>query len=110
MDPKRQASPASKAEPKRDRRLSALARGGDRPGPATGAGGDGIFRRPGAAGKEVLVTKDRGKFLPSRFAPYTTVTVHPSSILRVRADEERHKAMADFVEDLIKAAIRLKNP
>ena len=61
----------------------------------------------GLLGKEILVTKDRGKFLPSRFAPYTTVTVHPSSICRVHDDGERHKAMADFVEDLIKAAMKL---
>lgn len=62
----------------------------------------------GLLGKEVLVTKDRGKFLPSRFAPFTTVTVHPSSILRARTDEERHQTMADFVKDLIKAARILK--
>ena len=33
-------------------------------------------------------------------APYVTATVHPSSILRQRTDEEREQAMASLVDDL----------
>lgn len=51
-------------------------------------------------GKSVLVTRDRGRFLPSGRTPYATVTVHPSSILRSRTDEERRAAMDRFVDDL----------
>lgn len=59
---------------------------------ATGA--RGIF------GKDVQVTRDRGRLIPSSPAPYATATVRPSSILRSRTDEERLAAMATFVEDL----------
>lgn len=51
-------------------------------------------------GKDVRVTRDRGRFLPSKLAPYATVTVHPSSILRAQSDEQRHAAMEEFVRDL----------
>ncbi len=51
-------------------------------------------------GKEVRVTRDHGRFLPTPRAPYATVTVHPSSILRAPSEEDRHRAMAGFVEDL----------
>jgi DNA polymerase len=46
------------------------------------------------------VTKDRGRPVASDLAPYVLATVHPSSILRQRTDEERAVAMADFVADL----------
>jgi uracil-DNA glycosylase len=59
-------------------------------------------------GKEVRVTVDRGRLLRSDLAPFTTATVHPSSILRARTDEERHAAMERFVEDLKKVASILK--
>jgi uracil-DNA glycosylase family protein len=36
----------------------------------------------------------------SNLAPYVIATVHPSSILRQRTDEERQAAMDDFVADL----------
>jgi DNA polymerase len=51
-------------------------------------------------GKDVRVTRDHGRFLPSDLAPYVTVTVHPSSILRAPSEEDRHRAMAGLVEDL----------
>lgn len=51
-------------------------------------------------GKKVLVTRDHGQFIPTDRAPYATVTIHPSAILRSRSDQERHAAMEQFVADL----------
>ena len=51
-------------------------------------------------GHQFRVTKDRGRPVESDLAPYVLATVHPSSILRQRTDEERDAAMADFVADL----------
>lgn len=51
-------------------------------------------------GRQFRVTKDRGRPVDSDLAPYVLATVHPSSILRQRTDEERDTAMADFVADL----------
>jgi uracil-DNA glycosylase family protein len=51
-------------------------------------------------GRQFRVTKDRGRPVESDLAPYVLATVHPSSILRQRTDEERNAAMADFVADL----------
>jgi uracil-DNA glycosylase family protein len=51
-------------------------------------------------GRQFRVTKDRGRPIESDLAPHVLATVHPSSILRQRTDEERAAAMADFVADL----------
>jgi uracil-DNA glycosylase len=51
-------------------------------------------------GRQFRVSKDRGRPIDSELAPYVLATVHPSSILRQRTDEERAAAMADFVADL----------
>ena len=51
-------------------------------------------------GKQFRVTKQRGTWVESELAPHVTATIHPSSILRQRSDEERHKEMAGFVADL----------
>ena len=51
-------------------------------------------------GGQFRVTKDRGRPVDSDLARFVLATVHPSSILRQRTDEERATAMADFVEDL----------
>jgi uracil-DNA glycosylase len=58
-------------------------------------------------GSKVRVTKDRGRFLESDIAPAVSVTVHPSSILRIEDDEERHAARAELVADFRKIAGRL---
>jgi len=58
-------------------------------------------------GSKVRVTKDRGRFLESDIAPAVSVTVHPSSILRIDDDEERRAARAELVADLAKIAKRL---
>ena len=55
-------------------------------------------------GKAFRVTKERGRLVPSRFAPYALATVHPSSLLRAPDEESRHREMRLFVEDLKKIA------
>ena len=61
-------------------------------------------------GKTVRVTRDHGQRLESRLAPFTTVTVHPSSILRARSDDERHAALEGLVADLRVVARALRAP
>jgi DNA polymerase len=51
-------------------------------------------------GSSFRVTKSRGQFVESELAPLATATVHPSSILRARTDEERDRAFYAFVADL----------
>jgi len=51
-------------------------------------------------GKQFRVTRQRGTWVESDLAEHVTATIHPSSILRQRTDEERHKEMAGFVADL----------
>lgn len=55
-------------------------------------------------GKQVLVTRDRGRLLPFARVPYAVVTVHPSAILRLPDDTQRQEAMDRFVKDLQSAA------
>jgi uracil-DNA glycosylase len=59
-------------------------------------------------GRSFRVTKSRGEFVDSDLAPLTTATVHPSSILRARSDEEREDAYREFVADLLVIAERLQ--
>jgi uracil-DNA glycosylase family 4 len=58
-------------------------------------------------GRGVRVTQDRGKPLESELAPWVMVTVHPSSILRARGDDERKAAYRAFVDDLGAVAVHL---
>jgi uracil-DNA glycosylase len=51
-------------------------------------------------GKQFRVTKQRGTWVESELAEHVTATIHPSSILRQRSDEDRHRELAGFVEDL----------
>jgi uracil-DNA glycosylase len=51
-------------------------------------------------GRTFKVTQQRGMFVESPLAPLVTATVHPSSILRSRTDEERRVALDAFVQDL----------
>ena len=51
-------------------------------------------------GKQFRVTKQRGTWVESNLAEHVTATVHPSSILRQRTDEERHREMEGLVADL----------
>jgi uracil-DNA glycosylase len=59
-------------------------------------------------GRSFRVTQSRGQFVDSDLAPLTTATVHPSSILRARSDEEREEAYREFVADLLVIAERLQ--
>jgi uracil-DNA glycosylase family protein len=51
-------------------------------------------------GGSFRVMRSRGQFVDSDLAPHVTATVHPSSILRARSDEERAQAYQAFVADL----------
>jgi len=51
-------------------------------------------------GAQFRVSREHGQFVASNLAPYVTATVHPSSILRQRTDEEREAAMTSFIADL----------
>jgi uracil-DNA glycosylase len=51
-------------------------------------------------GSKVKVTKDRGRLLDSELAPIVGVTVHPSSILRIREEDERRVARGELAADL----------
>ena len=54
-------------------------------------------------GPEVRVRRDRGQPLPTRWAPWATVTWHPSALLRL-PEEARPQAQAELVADLRAAA------
>jgi DNA polymerase len=51
-------------------------------------------------GSGFKVSAQRGKFVDSSLAPLVMATVHPSSVLRSRTDEDRRRAMEEFVADL----------
>ena len=55
-------------------------------------------------GREVRVTRDRGRLLDSALAPAALATVHPSSILRAPDEAARRSERAAFVDDLRVAA------
>lgn len=59
-------------------------------------------------GKSFRVTQERGKVLPSQWAPGVLATVHPSSILRAPDETARREQTALFVDDLRVAAAYLK--
>jgi DNA polymerase len=58
-------------------------------------------------GPAFKVSTERGRFLSSPLAPLVMATVHPSSVLRARTDEERHEAMEEFIADLKTLAKKL---
>jgi DNA polymerase len=51
-------------------------------------------------GRRFRVTKERGTWVESDLAEHVTATIHPSAILRQRTDEDRHREMDAFVDDL----------
>lgn len=55
-------------------------------------------------GPKFRVTRQRGEFIESSFAPYIMATVHPSSILRAPDDETRRLELRRFIDDLKKLA------
>ena len=58
-------------------------------------------------GATFKVSSERGTFVESPLAPLVMATVHPSSVLRAQTDEERQRAMEEFVADLRTLAKRL---
>jgi DNA polymerase len=58
-------------------------------------------------GREFRVTRQRGSWVPSPYAPLVTATVHPSSILRA-PDETRGAERDLFVRDLAGVAAELE--
>jgi uracil-DNA glycosylase len=59
-------------------------------------------------GRDFKITKHRGELIESDLARYVIATVHPSSILRARTDDERRIAMAAFIDDLRHVAAALE--
>lgn len=57
-------------------------------------------------GPDVRVTKDRGRFFESPFAPAAMPTFHPAAVLRA-PDKYRRQHRESLVEDLRKVAARL---
>jgi DNA polymerase len=55
-------------------------------------------------GRGFRVSRERGRVLATRLSERTLATVHPSSILRQRSSEDRHREMERFVQDLKVAA------
>jgi uracil-DNA glycosylase len=58
-------------------------------------------------GPGIQVTKHRGRMFESALAPFVTVTVHPSSILRASDDTARKVALKQFTDDLREIARKL---
>ena len=51
-------------------------------------------------GRHFSVTRERGRLLPSSYAPFVVATLHPSALLRITERDERHAAFEHFVADL----------
>jgi uracil-DNA glycosylase len=64
----------------------------------------GVTAARGLTGKTVTIAKLRGKALSLSDATALFVTVHPSSLLRIEDEDEKHKAYRQFVADLKAAA------
>jgi len=60
-------------------------------------------------GPQFKVTAQRGRPIPSPFAPFVMATVHPSSLLRAPDDETRRRETRRFIGDLRKAARALSS-
>ena len=51
-------------------------------------------------GPKFRVTRQRGEWISSRWAPHVMATIHPSAILRALDEEARHAEMERLVADL----------
>jgi uracil-DNA glycosylase family protein len=58
-------------------------------------------------GNKVRVMRDRRSLIDSDLAPIVSVTVHPSSILRIRENDERRAAREELIADLDFVAERM---
>jgi uracil-DNA glycosylase len=70
----------------------------------------GATAAQGLLGSAFKITRSHGELQRVPGLPPLIATVHPSSILRARTDEDRHRSMAQFVDDLRKAADFLHRP
>jgi DNA polymerase len=61
-------------------------------------------------GRQFKVTAHRGEPVASSLAPVVMATVHPSSLLRERDDDIRHREIERFVDDLRMVARTLRAP
>jgi DNA polymerase len=63
-------------------------------------------------GSNFSVTRERGRFLSSRHAPFALATLHPSALLRIREPDERRAAFERFVADLalVRAGSQVEPP
>ncbi|MGB9119106.1 MAG: UdgX family uracil-DNA binding protein [Candidatus Angelobacter sp.] len=68
----------------------------------------GATAAQGVLGSQFRVTRQRGQWVQSNFAPLVMATVHPSSILRAPDDDSRHEEMRKFVADLRIVATQIK--
>lgn len=59
------------------------------------------------AGKDLKITRDRGRFFPHAAAESLMATVHPSALLRIPEADRRHEEFARFVDDLRLVAKKL---
>jgi DNA polymerase len=59
-------------------------------------------------GRDFRVTADRGKFFESPWSARLMATMHPSSLLRITEESERHREYQRFVEDLRSVAQKLQ--
>lgn len=66
----------------------------------TGIAGLGATAGRALFGAKVRVTRDRGRLLDSKLAPFALLTIHPSAILRLRERKEREDARAALAKDL----------
>jgi len=64
----------------------------------------GVTAARSLTGKTVTIAKMRGKPLDMANGTKLVVTVHPSSLLRIEDDDDRHAAYRSFVADLKSAA------
>ena len=55
-------------------------------------------------GDSFRITRDRGRFAPTRWAPKTIATYHPSAVLRGQDEAEQAQLYAMLVDDLRKIA------
>lgn len=59
-------------------------------------------------GKGFRVSQQRGKFIAAEIAERVFATVHPSSILRARDNQTRHRETRRFIDDLKKVATYIR--
>jgi len=59
-------------------------------------------------GNTFRVSKQRGQLINSPLAPKVMATVHPSSLLRIEDEDDRHHEMKRFIDDIKKVARLLK--